>query len=155
MAAETPAWEFGLRGGMDATGSEEHYAAGEAYLLRELPWRTDLAGGVLASRLDLGAGYLESSGDDGGWLAAGADVVWIVGAGRLEFEAGFRPVYLFDHQYGDDDLGGALQFSSHGGIAFHLSRFTLGYRFQHMSNAGIYDSNPGINLHLFGVGAKF
>ena len=25
---------------------------------------------------------------------------------------------------------------------------SLGYRFQHMSNAGLYNRNPGLNLHM-------
>jgi hypothetical protein len=153
--AEPPVWEFGLRGGMEATGSEEQYRAGEVYLLRDLPWRGSLAGGMLAARLDLGAGYLEADNDCGGWLAAGADLVWQIVDGMVEVEAGFRPAWLIDHAYGGDDFGGGLQFSSHGGIALRLPPFVISYRYQHLSNAGIYEGNDGLDLHLFGVGAKF
>ena len=32
-----------------------------------------------------------------------------------------------------------------------LYNLVLNYRFQHTSNAGIYDDNPGLNLHMLGV----
>lgn len=154
LAAEPPLWEFGLRGGMDATSVRESYAAGEVYLLRTLPWHVDLAGGSLAARLDFGVAYLETDEDSGGWLAAGADVVWR--AGRVvEIEAGFRPAWLADHRFGEDDFGGGIQFISHGGIALHFAPVVISYRYQHLSNAGIYSENDGLDLHLFGVGARF
>lgn len=155
VAAPDPAWQFGIRGGMDATGVRENYRAGEAYLLRELPLRAELAGGVLTARLDLGLGYLESSHDSGGWLAGGADLVWQLADGRLEIEAGFRPAWLMDHRYGVDDFGGDLQFASHGGIALVVEPLVFSYRYQHLSNASLYEDNDGLDLHLFGVGCKF
>lgn len=155
LAGAVEPWEFGLRGGMDARGTVESYVAGEAYLLRDLPWQTGLAGGTLATRLDLGAGILRSDADDGFWLAAGGDLTWMAAAVPVEIEVGFRPVWLSDHEYGDDDFGGGLLFASHIGLALHLRPFVVGYRFQHMSNAGLYAENPGINLHLFGIGAHF
>ena len=153
-AAALESWEFGLRGGMDATALDENYTAGEIYLLRTLPWQAELGAAKLLTRIDLGAGYLEAANDHGGWLAAGADLVCLLGGGA-EIEAGFRPAWLIDHIYGDDDFGGDLQFVSHGGIGLHAGHFVLSYRFQHLSNASIYNTNDGLDLHLFGVGARF
>jgi len=156
LAAEVPAWEVGLRGGMEATGSDEHYKAGEIYLLKALPLRAETGGGPVLARLDLGVGALEGAHDDKGYLVAvGGDLVWVPGAGPLELEAGFRPVWLSDHHLGEDDYGGGLQFMSHVGIALRLSPLVFSYRYLHMSNAGIYSENDGLNLHLFGVGATF
>lgn len=155
MAAESPLWEFGLRGGMEATGTKEHYKAGELYLLRVLPWHKDLGGGVLTARLDLGAGFLESREDHGGWLAAGGDLAWSFADGLVVCEVGFRPTWLTEHQFGGDDLGGTQQFTSHAGFAVRVAPVVINYRFQHTSNAGIYDDNDGLDLHLFGVGASF
>ncbi|MGQ0658208.1 MAG: acyloxyacyl hydrolase [Chromatiales bacterium] len=47
-----------------------------------------------------------------------------------------------------DHVGAGLRFGPQGG-------FDLGYRFQHLSNASIGDSNPGINFHLFRLGNHF
>lgn len=156
LAEESLLWELGGRGGMNATGSDESYRAAELYLLRDLPWGVETVLGPVLTRLDLGGGYLEDAGEDkGGWLAGGGDLVWFPVNGPVELEVGFRPAWLTDHHYGDDDYGGDLQFLSHAGIALCLPRFTLSYRYLHMSNAGLYSENDGLNLHLFGLGARF
>ena len=155
IAAETPQWEFGLRGGTDATGVEESYFAGELYLLQPLPWRTEVPGGTLETRLDIGVSYLEGADDHSGWLALGGDLVWSIFDGLVDLEAGFRPAWLFDKRNGNDDFGGEVQFSSHAGVALHLAPMTFSYRIQHLSNAGLFDENDGLDLHLFGIGARF
>lgn len=155
IAAEAPLWEVGVRGGYDATGVTESYSAGELALMRQLPWGWDVAGGKLTTRLDAGAGYLEAAGDHGGWLAVGGDLVYRHGNCPLELEAGWRPAWLFDDTYGADDFGGSLQFISHVGVALHLRGLVFSYRFQHMSNAGLEDPNPGLDLHMFGVAYRF
>lgn len=155
-AAAAAEWELGVRAGMEATGSNEHYQAGELYLLRALPARVETPAGPVSARLDLGVSYLDGGDDDQGYLvAAGGDLVWIPGNGPVELEAGFRPAWLSDHRFGEDDYGGGLQFVSHAGVALRLSPLVISYRYLHMSNAGIYNENDGLNLHLFGVGAAF
>ena len=62
---------------------------------------------------------------------------------------------LDEHVFGSDDYGGFQQFTSHLGIALKIAPFMCSYRYQHTSNAGIYDSNDGLNLHLFGIGYRF
>lgn len=47
-----------------------------------------------------------------------------------------------------DHLGAGLRFGSRG-------EFDFGYRYQHLSNASIGDSNPGINFHLLRLGYHF
>lgn len=156
ITAELPIWEVGVRGGMEATGSDEQYQAGELYLLRNLPWRAETALGPVLTRLDLGVAYLEGADDDEGFLVGvGGDLVWLPGNGPVELDIGFRPAWLTDDVYGEDNYGGGLQFLSHVGVALCLDRFMISYRYQHMSNAGIYNENDGLNLHLFGLGGRF
>ena len=156
LAEGGPAWEIGARGGMEATGSDEQYQVGELYLLRNLPWRAETTLGSVLTRLDLSASYLEGADDDEGFLVGvGGNLVWLPGNGPVELEVGFRPAWLSDDVYDEDDYGGALQFLSHAGVALRLDRFVIGYRYQHMSNAGIYNENDGLNLHLFGLGGRF
>lgn len=155
LPAAAMAAELGVRGGTDATGSTRNYSAAELYLLYPLPWQWDAAGGSLRPRLDGGVTWIESGGDHGGWLAAGADLVYTTGGLPFELEAGFRPAWLVESEYGREDFGGSIQFISHVGATLRFSPFALSYRFQHLSNAGIYGENPGLNLHLFGIGASF
>ena len=141
---------------MDASGVEENYHAAELYYLHDLPWRASFDNGMaIKTRADIGLGYLYADKHGGGWFAVGADVVLELMAGLLELEAGFRPTWLPDHRFGDDDFGGAIQFTSHAGATLNFGAATVGYRFQHCSNAGIYDDNPGLDLHLLGVGVRF
>lgn len=158
IAETKPTMEVGLRGGFDAGWSslDENYKAGELYFLRGLPWGARLIKNTtLSTRFDLGAIYLEGGDDEGAMLAAGVDLVLGFWDDRLELEAGFRPTWMFEHEYGDDDCGGGLQFSSHAGVTLIWQPLTASYRIQHVSNAGIYDKNPGLNLHMFGLGYRF
>ena len=148
--------EIGVRGGMDAKLVEENYSFAEVYYHKRLPWKKQLAPGVVVYvRLDAGACYYDAASDDSGWLALGGDLVMSLMNGAWELEAGWRPTILFDHELGQDDLGGPIQFSSHLGTSVYLGDAALSYRYQHISNAKLYDQNPGLDVHMFGVGVRY
>jgi hypothetical protein len=47
-------------------------------------------------------------------------------------------------------FGSSFQFGDHLGVGFRFGdkgQYDLGYRYQHMSKAGLKDPNPGINFH--------
>jgi hypothetical protein len=49
-----------------------------------------------------------------------------------------------------------FQFTSHLGVNWDFApHWRVGYRFQHMSNAGLATPNPGLNLHIFSVSYRF
>ena len=155
LAGGSASYEIGLRGGTDSGRVDENYTAAEVYVLRELPWKADLTDKLqLKTRLDGGVFYLEAASDGGVMLSAGFDLVVSI-LDQLEFEAGFRPTYMLVKQYGADDFGGGIQFTSHVGVAATQNNIVLNYRFQHTSNAGLCDVNPGLNLHMLGVGYRF
>ncbi len=148
--------EFGVRGAVSETGLRENYRAIEIYGQRLLPWRIELSpASVIYTRLDIGAGYMEAISDSGGWLAVGGDVVLSLLNGVWEVEVGWRPTFLFDHEFGNDDYGGPFQFSSHIGTTLNFGKANLSYRYQHISNAHIYKENPGLDLHMVGLGMRF
>ena len=148
--------EIGVRGGSDASGVDENYTVGEVYFLHALPWQKEFSSGTkIYTRLDVGAGFLHAASKDAGWLAVGGNVVFSLMEGRWELECGFRPTWLFRDEFGEDDYGGTVQFASHAGVTFNLGPAALSYRILHLSNAHLYDPNPGLNLHLVGVGVRF
>lgn len=150
--------EIGARGGADVSkhNLDENYETAEIYLLKQLPWGTTLGEqSALASRFDLAATYLEAADDEGAMMSAGVDLVLALWGGRVELEVGFRPTWMFDHEYGDDDFGGGMQFTSHVGLAVNWHQAVINYRVQHTSNAGIYKHNAGLNLHMVGLGFRF
>jgi hypothetical protein len=110
----------------------------------------------IAARLELSTGAIEGGADDI-FVGALGPVVELVRQGfPLRLHAGIRPTYLNDPQVGWKDMGSNFQFSSHLGIEWQFHRrWHVGYRFQHMSNAGLGDTNPGMNLNLFDVGFHF
>ena len=148
--------EVGVRGGKDTTTAHEDIAAREVYYLQSLPWQKEFGPRTnLYTRLDAGLCYLRANPQSGGWLAVGADVVLSMMGGAWELEGGVRPTWLFESELGGEDFGGPVQLSSHVGTTLSLGQVALSYRFQHISNASIYNCNPGINLHLIGLGIRF
>lgn len=150
--------EIGVRGGGDNGGYnlKEDYVAAELYFLKQLPWGTTMGDhATLTSRFDMGATYLEARDEEGGMVAVGADLVLGLWNGTTELDLGFRPTWMLKDEYGKDDFGGGLQFSSHVGLSINWQAMTFSYRLQHTSNGGIYDSNPGLNLHMIGLGYRF
>lgn len=48
-----------------------------------------------------------------------------------------------------------IEFLSSLGLEWEFAEnWRLSYRFAHLSNAGISDKNPGLNLHLFSIGVR-
>ncbi len=82
-------------------------------------------------------------------------------------QGGWRPyfegaigLHLASHTHAGRgrDLGSAFQFGDHLGAGLTFGKrgeFDLGYRFQHLSNAGIKDPNSGINFHQLRLGCFF
>jgi len=148
--------ELGVRGGIDTLDEHETFLAGEIYYLHTLPWQKELSPSVnLYTRMDAGLAYLRADSHSGGWLAIGGNVVLSLLEGAWEFEYGFRPVWLFEHDLGGDDFGGPIQFANHVGTTLNLGQVALSYRLQHISNASIYGENPGLDLHMVGLGIRF
>lgn len=59
---------------------------------------------------------------------------------------------------GDKNFDIPFSFGSHIGVGARFGnggRYELGYRFQHLSNAGLGDDNPGINFHTIHLGMHF
>jgi hypothetical protein len=68
-------------------------------------------------------------------------------------------VHLFsDTKFGDRDFDIPFSFGDHLGAGLRFGskgEFDIGYRYQHLSNASLGDSNPGINFHLLRLGYHF
>jgi hypothetical protein len=94
-------------------------------------------------------GGLAATDDEAVWAYAGASYSWQPGD-RWRLRPGFA-VSVFDEGDGKD-LGGAIEFrSSLEATARVGSNLRLGVSVYHLSNAGIYDLNPGSNSLVFVV----
>ncbi len=64
-------------------------------------------------------------------------------------------VLLTEDEIGDHNFGGPFQFSAHTGLSYKITeRFLLGYRFYHISDAGLNDGN-GLNRHMLELSVTF
>jgi len=119
----------------------------------------------LGALLEVGIGsWRPELGDDGLYEIGFTPVFRLApnrtSSGRLTpfFEAAVGAHLLSNVRFSDLNLSTGLQFGSHigAGVFFgHDRRFSLVYRFQHLSNASIKQPNPGIEFHLLQLGYCF
>ena len=72
-------------------------------------------------------------------------------------EAGLGAHLLSNVRFSDLNLSTSLQFGSHIGAGIYFGkdrRFSLIYRFQHLSNASVKQPNPGVEFHLLQFGFR-
>lgn len=143
----------GIRGG-GGTADVDTFYLYEGFAAYQLPWgwRGD-SGWRISTQAAISAGVLEGEGDSGFISTIGPSFPFGKAGFPLEGDVGVSVAFLSRDTFGNRDYNGNAQFVSHIGLTYRLgSRWGLGYRFQHMSNAGLNGSrNPGINMHLIGV----
>ena len=149
--------QLGFRAGFD---SESHVSlfSYEVYGIADTPWSWEVARDKQLS--------LEIEGAIGGLSGEGETSVYarIAPQLRLDFDtlplsliAGPGVSVLSEEELDDDfGLGGNFQFFTSAGFDWYLDEnWTVGYRFQHISNAGIHDNNPGLNLQTLSINYTF
>ena len=122
-----------------------------------LPWAWQWSGGwQLNTRLEGTAGALQGDGKMGFIGSLGPSLVVSTENSPWRLSLGFSPTVLSKSTFDAADLGGNIQFISHIGIRYQLSRtLEIGYRFQHMSNAHIEKPNPGLDMHVLQLNYRF
>jgi hypothetical protein len=147
----------GARYGIGASHSSADFHQAEAFVDWNLPWTGHFGTNwILQPRLDASAGWLGGNDTQGGVFTAGA----LVAFGNAHFpvwiEGGSGPTVLTRSVFGSKDMGELFQFTSHIGLYWDfLSHFRLGYRYQHTSDAGLSDHNPGLNMQLVTLSYRF
>lgn len=157
VACRAQALDFftGVRGGASLEDGAEFRQA-EAY------------GGAFICRWRIYSNWFMRPGAEGsvGWLGDGVGSAFIgtvgplvdVGKGRfpLTLEGGAAPTFLSRHHFTSRNFGDNFQFTSYLGLNWRFTdHFSIGVRFQHMSNAGITHINPGINMQMLTLRFEF
>jgi len=147
----------GARFGFSAHKRSAGFKQAEAFVDWNLPWSYFLFDRWhLQWRLDATAGWLGRDGEDAAIFSSGPSLILRRDHIPLALEFGTIPTVITRDSFGAKNLGSYMQFTTYGGIDFNLGSHTrLGYRYQHMSNAGIDGHNPGLNLHAFQVSWRF
>jgi hypothetical protein len=148
---------LGLRGGISDHRNEEDFTQYEGFATWNLPWTWKLASNwSLTTYIEANAGLLKGGGNSAFVGSIGPGIYFSGFNDRISILMGVNPTVISKHTFGDEDLGGPIQFTSHIGVDFNFVRhFAIGYRFQHMSNFVFYDPNPGLNLHMIEIGYLF
>ncbi len=148
---------LGLRGGISDHRNDEDFRQYDGFAIWNLPWSWNIgADWILAPYLEANVGLLRGGGDSGFVGSIGPGLCFSGLKDKIRIYLGVNPTVISAHEYGQEDLGGPFQFTSHIGIGILISRhFTIGYRLQHMSNLVFYDENPGLNLHMIEFGYNF
>jgi hypothetical protein len=140
--------EFGIRAAQDDGGNEVGFNQYELLLTKPTKWRWDFERTRLTVTLEGSLGMLKGGGDEGFLVSLGPGLVLDNQGGTLYGMIGISPTLLSKAHYGDEDLGGSFYFTSYVGVGLKFAEsWRFGYRYSHMSNAGINSANPGLNLH--------
>ena len=103
------------------------------------------------------AGVIRAADDTGFVSTFGPGLAFTQWDWNLSLEIGTGAVFVGDETFGKQDFGGPVQILGHGGISYHLpAHITLGWRFQHFSDATIYGTdNRGVDFHFLEVRYRF
>jgi lipid A 3-O-deacylase len=146
----------GIRAGISDQSSEKFFSKYEAFAAFSLPWKwRSEHGWILGTYVEINAGLVTSEGNafEG---SIGPGFYLMAPGGGFAIVAGIYPTYLGQSKFGTEDFGETFQFTSEIGFNLNFFRYwTVGYRFQHMSNAGIASENPGLNTHMLELGYRF
>ncbi len=147
----------GTRLGFYPDGANGHFYEVDAAANWNLPWSWELGSSWrLQSRVDLSVGWLGQSSANAALGSAGPTLIGFLKTFPLSVEAGVSPTIISRSNFPSKDFGDLFQFTSHVGFSFDVApKVRVGYRFQHMSNAGLSRHNPGLNLHMLGVSYLF
>jgi lipid A 3-O-deacylase len=155
--ADTVKWNtIGIKAGIADSRSVEFFSKSEVYATFSLPWvRTSPSNWIHGAFIGVNAGAL--TGEDTAFLgSAGIGLFNVSPNQKFVITVGFYPTYLSRFKFKTEDFGGTLQFTSTIGFSYNFSHsMTIGYRFEHMSNANIHDENPGLNTHSLELGYHF
>lgn len=147
----------GTRAAMSQRELNNNYYQAEAFANWDVPWRWGKENKLhFQPRLGLSTGWLHGWDEDGFVGSAGPGVA--MGWNRIPvfLELGIGVTGLSRYQFGPQNFGSKLQFTSYLGFTLQPgSRLSFGYRYQHMSNGGLDSPNPGLNLHSMSLGWRF
>jgi hypothetical protein len=148
---------IGLRAGMNDNRNDEDFNQYESFATWSLPWIWHPSiNSTFGTYIEANAGVLRGGGESAFVGSIGPGIYFAGFNDKLDISIGLNPTIISKHKFGDEDLGGPIQFNSYIGLNFNFAEyFSIGYRLQHMSNGSFYEQNPGVNMHMIEVGYRF
>jgi lipid A 3-O-deacylase len=152
------AWRsIGLRGGVNDNRGDEDFKQCEGFTTWSLPWTWHPSlNWTIGTYLEANAGLMRGGGQSAFVGSIGPGIDFTGFNEKIQISLGINPTIISKHRFGDENLGGPVEFTSHIGVGLNFTpHFTVGYRLQHMSNGVLYEHNPGLNMHMIEVGYRF
>ncbi|GEM_PF-422174 len=148
--------EVGLRTATgDGVNTAEAYVRWPAQFVQEHVLEPYLPAGGTA-RWEAALSYWKGDDDHAVVFMLGPSVEYPLPADHWRLSFGIQPTLLSDYESDNRSLGGPFEFTSHIGLRWQPEAdWYLGARIQHTSNAGIYDTNPGVDLFAVELGGRF
>jgi len=147
----------GLRYGISTSKFGSQMMEGDTFVDFNLPWRWDLGKDWnLQTKLNCSAGGFGGGGERAFIGSVGPAVQLFPPHVPLSLEGGSSPTIMSEDQYGQFNMGTLFQFTSYIGLNLDITKhIRLGYRFQHISNAGMSQHNPGLNMNVVALSYVF
>lgn len=121
----------------------------EVIAMVETPWEWDLSDDIeLEIALEGSLGAIDGESKTAAMLHLGFAAIVEFDDFPVELVVSSGPTFLTEDKFRTFDLGSKFQFTSAVGLDWELvDDWKLGYRYLHISNAGLGDPNPGLNMH--------
>jgi hypothetical protein len=146
---------LGFQFGIDAE-NEATLNSYELVVPVETPWEWSLGESAeLELYFEGTIGAIHGEGTTSGLLHFGLLGEIEMDAVPFSFIISSGPTLITEENLGGYDLGNNLEFTSSIGVKAELASWTLGYRFQHISNGGLGKTNPGLDMHVFSAIFEF
>lgn len=157
LPGEAQDYLVGIRSGTSLDQHPGYFRQTDVFVGKYLPWDWNSYFGLsFKPRVEASMGWLDGGSLDGVVGSAGLVIEMREKNFPVTLEGGISPTGLSRYVFNDKDIGGTFEFTDHVGLNWHVTKcFTLGCRFQHMSNAGIYHHNPGLNLEMLSAAFSF
>ncbi len=147
----------GARYGLSMFQTGNTLYEGEVFVDFNLPWRWNLGKDwSLQTKLNLSAGVIGGGGENAAEGTVGPALQLFPPNFPVSVEAGSSPTMMSKDIFGNIDMGTLFQFTTYIGFNLDITKhIRLGYRFQHISNAGLSQHNPGINMNMIALSYVF
>ncbi|WP_269523828.1 acyloxyacyl hydrolase [Coraliomargarita parva] len=154
--SQCPFHTAGFRVGTDI---EDEISLWSAEVFSEInsPWNWQLTEKlVLDIEFEAAIGIVDGEGQTAVYGSIGPEAKLSYGDFPLILAVSSSPALYSEDSYGKVDIGSNFQFISRIGVDWNINdTWTVGYRYQHTSNADLADPNPGLDMHTLAVAYQF
>ena len=153
-----------VRGGVTGASilgsdSREDFQQYDVSFTAGLPWSWYSESGVgVGTRAMASLGALTAAGDTAFLTTLVPGIFLGPRDGLVSLDLGAGVALLSRRKFGRQDFGGIFQFALTLGLTLPVpltERFAFGYRFHHLSDAGLYDGGKGVDVHMLEITYKF